>query len=264
MAQLLAAADGLLRGRWRAKEELGAGRISLSAGLLTAIALAAGAAYGSAMGLYGLLRPGHATWKQVLADSVKVPLLFLLTLAVAFPSLYAFSALANSKLRFLDTLKLLLIAVAVNLVLLASFAPVTAFFTVSTNSYPFMVLLNCAFFALSGLIGLGVLRRSLREVYAGDQPARCPDPAPPGADLATIRRADEARAEWARVRSERHRPERIFVAWFAIYGLVGAQMGWILRPFIGSPGLDFQLFRPREGSFFEGFFTALGKFLLGQ
>ena len=197
MAQLLAAADGLLRGRWRAKEELGAGRISLSAGLLTAIALAAGAAYGSAMGLYGLLRPGHATWKQVLADSVKVPLLFLLTLAVAFPSLYAFSALANSKLRFLDTLKLLLIAVAVNLVLLASFAPVTAFFTVSTNSYPFMVLLNCAFFALSGLIGLGVLRRSLREVYAGDQPARCPDPAPPGADLATIRRADEARAEWS-------------------------------------------------------------------
>lgn len=264
MAQLLTAADGLLRGRWRAKEELGAGRISTSAGLLAAIGLAAGAIYGCSMGLYGLLRPGHATWKQVLADAAKVPLLFLLTLVVAFPSLYAFSALANSKLRFGDTLKLLLVAVAVNLVLLASFAPVTAFFTVSTNSYPFMVLLNCVFFGLSGAIGLGILRRALNEVFASGSIGRCPEAAPAGADAESVRRAEAARSEWARARSEGNRPRRIFAAWFAIYGLVGSQMGWILRPFIGSPGLEFQLFRPREGSFFEGFFRALGQFLLGS
>ena len=48
------------------------------------------------MGLYGLLRPTHATVLHVFANAVKVPLLFLLTLAVAFPSLYVFSALADS------------------------------------------------------------------------------------------------------------------------------------------------------------------------
>jgi hypothetical protein len=37
---------------------------------------------------------------------------------------------------------------------------------------------------------------------------------------------------------------------FAIYGaIIGAQLGWTLRPFFGT-GSSFELFRPREGSFF--------------
>ena len=35
-----------------------------------------------------------------------------------------------------------------------------------------------------------------------------------------------------------------------IYAIVGAQMGWILRPFIGAPHLPFRLFRERESNFF--------------
>ncbi|MHC4862420.1 MAG: hypothetical protein ACYTDY_20295 [Planctomycetota bacterium] len=46
-----------------------------------------------------------------------------------------------------------------------------------------------------------------------------------------------------------------------MYGIVGAQMGWILRPFIGSPHLPFQVFRVRESSFFESFFQTLGRLL---
>jgi hypothetical protein len=48
-----------------------------------------------------------------------------------------------------------------------------------------------------------------------------------------------------------------------IYSLVGAQMGWILRPFVGSPGLSFQLFRGREANFFIDVLRTLGQ-LLGQ
>ncbi len=33
---------------------------------------------------------------------------------------------------------------------------------------------------------------------------------------------------------------------------VGAQMAWILRPFIGTPDLPFTLFRDRESNFFLG------------
>lgn len=46
--------------------------------------------------------------------------------------------------------------------------------------------------------------------------------------------------------------------WVVIYALVGAQMGWLLRPFIGSPDMPFTWFRERSGNVFQ----ALGAHLL--
>jgi hypothetical protein len=265
MRQILIDTDQLLRGMFTRKEELSQGRLHVSLRTLLSIALALGAVYGVSMGLFGLLRPEHATWKQALADAAKVPSLFLLTLAVSLPSLYAFSALANTKLAFGDTLRLLLAAIAVNLALLASFSPITAFFTVSTTSYPFMVLLNVAFFALSGFVGLAFLRKALHSIFNGGPP--------PPTTLAFDEHENEAdravrltveRARWNEWRRSVARPRRIFVCWFVIYALVGAQMSWILRPFIGTPGLEFELFRPRHGSFFEAICKALWQFLSGS
>ncbi len=42
----------------------------------------------------------------------------------------------------------------------------------------------------------------------------------------------------------------IFRVWVCIFGLVGAQMGWVLRPFVGDPSLPFSWFRERESNFF--------------
>jgi hypothetical protein len=42
----------------------------------------------------------------------------------------------------------------------------------------------------------------------------------------------------------------IFRLWVLLFGLVGAQMSWILRPFIGG-GTEFALFRARGSNFFE-------------
>ena len=53
--------------------------------------------------------------------------------------------------------------------------------------------------------------------------------------------------------------KRVFMVWTVIYGVVGAQMGWLLRPFIGSPGMPFTLFREREGNFFEAVVLAIGE-----
>ena len=36
-----------------------------------------------------------------------------------------------------------------------------------------------------------------------------------------------------------------------VFGLVGAQMGWVLRPFVGNPSLPFTWFRGRESNFFQ-------------
>jgi hypothetical protein len=50
--------------------------------------------------------------------------------------------------------------------------------------------------------------------------------------------------------------QTIFRIWIILFGLVGAQMSWILRPFIGS-GHEFALFRPRGSNFFEAVFHHL-------
>ena len=49
----------------------------------------------------------------------------------------------------------------------------------------------------------------------------------------------------------------VFRCWVVLFGLVGAQMGWVLRPFIGDPDRPFTWFRPRESNFFEAVLHAL-------
>lgn len=52
---------------------------------------------------------------------------------------------------------------------------------------------------------------------------------------------------------------RLLFAWLGINLLLGSQISWILRPFIGAPGLEVVFLRPDafHGSFFETFFSAL-------
>jgi hypothetical protein len=262
---MLGHVDRLLRGGYTRREDLLEGRIGVGAGPLTTAGLVLGATYGAFMGIYAVLRTQNPSWPQLAATVVKVPLLFLLTLVVTFPSLYVFSALANSRLRGPDTLRLLLAAVTVNLALLASFGPVTGFFTLSTDSYPFLVVLNVILFAISGFAGLAFLRRAIGTLFEAPPP-----PAPAAETPASGEPAADApsRLEAAVGGAAERRPfppppravpapaddagRRVFRIWILTYGVVGAQMAWILRPFIGSPGLEFTFFRPRGSNFFEG------------
>ena len=45
--------------------------------------------------------------------------------------------------------------------------------------------------------------------------------------------------------------KKVFWCWIVVFGLVGAQMGWVLRPFIGAPNTEFTWFRVRSSNFFE-------------
>jgi hypothetical protein len=238
----LARIDTLLRGGFTQRDQLRAGRVEAEVRDLALAALPLGVVYGVFMGLYAVTRGGGGSGLQLFATALKVPLLFLLTLIVTLPSLYVLSALARSRLSFTHTVRLLLAAVTVNLALLASFGPVTGFFTLSTESYPFMILLNVGFFTVSGIAGLVFLRKALIVVFE-TEPAPVP---PPGQPLP---------AESIAIRASRSAPRqdpaaRVFTGWTVIYAVVGAQMGWILRPFIGAPSEPFQWFRERDSNFF--------------
>lgn len=263
--------DQLLRGQLTSPERLRRGQLHLPIGRLILACLGFGAFYGAMMGLFAVTsRPGLEGWLQVFSSAAKVPLLFVLTLAVTFPSLYVISSLARSRLRATDTLRLLLAAIAVNLVLLASLGPVAAFFTLSTGSYSFMKLLHVLIFSAAGFVGVSFLRRCVSSLLdVGSLPAT-PQPTSGSEsdsedDLDTEAetedlpspRAPKVSARIQRQHEAEQRTTMIFRVWLVVFGVVGAQMGWILRPFIGSPNLEFSLFRERSSNIFAGVLEAL-------
>src|SRR3989442_10875370 len=152
MKSLWRQVDGLLRRR----DVLGTeqGLLELKTELLVVGVVLLAALYGFFMGWYALFSRPEPEYRQVLADVWKVPSLFLLTLFICFPSLYVFSAMNNSRLSFGQTLKLLLAVTAISVTVLASFGPIVAFFSLSTENYYFMKLLNIAFFAVAGVLGV--------------------------------------------------------------------------------------------------------------
>jgi hypothetical protein len=193
------------------------------------------------------------------AAIVKVPALFVLTLAVTFPSLYVFNALVGSRLRAAAVLRLLVAAIAVTIAVLASLGPIVAFFSVSTTSYAFILLLNVVAFLIAGLLGNAFLlqtlhRLSLVEPEVDSKPE--PLPAELSAQPKALPKAPGV-LEPPDDRTLSRHVKTVFRCWILLYGLVGAQMGWVLRPFVGNPDAPFTWFRPRQANVFQGILNAI-------
>jgi hypothetical protein len=257
--------DEVLRGHKADPRMLAEGTAHIHVGRLLVASIVLGITYGVFMGLYAVATRTPPSFEQLAASAVKVPALFFLTLVVTFPSLYVFSALLGVQLGPKDTFRLILVPIAVNLALLASLGPITGFFTLSTTSYPFMKLLNVFFFAVAGFVGLKVLLAMLSSLEAAQLPSAGAPGEPGKADGAASERDEllPAAPLHRHTLRERTMASTTFMVWVVIYALVGAQMGWILRPFVGAPDLPFELFRNREANFFVDVFRTLGE-LLGR
>ncbi len=180
--------DNVLRGEGTRLENLSEGQLATSSRGLVGVIVLLGAAYGICMGSYAVVNATAGSLLQMLASAVKVPALFLLTLAVTFPSLYVFNALVGSRLSLLSVLRLLVAGMAVMLAVLAGFGTIVAFFSFTTESYAFIVLLNVAVFAVAGFLGLAFLLQTLQrltdigrpESLLTPPPQRLPESDPPG------------------------------------------------------------------------------------
>lgn len=214
----------LLRDRQTFLEEIHAGiklKSKISAMLLSSFCFFA---------LYGAIIGAFHSPIQVLSSAIKLPTLYLITLIVCLPTLYIFNALFGSKKTLLQHMAYLLAAISVISILLCGFAPVTLFFLITVNDYSFFLLLNVAIFGLTGILGVSFLYQVMRPV------------------------ADDDNFQNVKIRTN------ILRFWLGLYGFVGSQLGWTLRPFFGSPG-EFVLFRDREGTFFTGVWNALQSLL---
>jgi hypothetical protein len=240
--------DRLLRGEATTVSSLRRGAIEIDPVRLSLVVILLCMISGACMGTFALFsaRGGHVM--QVVASMVKVPALFFLTLLVTLPSLYVFNALVGSRLTLAAVVKLLLATLGVIVAVLASLGPIVAFFSVSTTSYPFILLFNVLIFASAGFLGMLFLLQTLhrlsmaRPETANDEPAQLGGEAPASPVGALDRIGD-----WG---LSRH-VKTIFRLWLIVFGLVGAQMGWVLRPFVGNPNLPFTWFRGRESNFFQ-------------
>jgi hypothetical protein len=52
--------------------------------------------------------------------------------------------------------------------------------------------------------------------------------------------------------------------WIVLFGFVGTQLAWTLRPFFGSPGQPFGLFRHLSGTFYGDILQTIGHLIGGD
>lgn len=283
--------DGLLRG------DLEQEKNPAKALIFWQIVLAA--FYGACLGLFGLTgREGGADFRYMGAAAAKLPVLILGTTAVTFPSLYVFLALFGIRMRFRQMVGIVLAANTILATVIASLGPILAFFSFTSSSYAFILLLNVAICGLGGVLGIRLMLLAISKALPGgsiggaqmagitsaeegatesedgeaeDSDARS-GPAPSAASTVT---APGAKAPFDGIGPPPPPPpppasfgvaagaRGIMLVWLFLYAFVGTQMAWILRPFIGHPDGSFVLFRGKEGSFIDTVMSALSQYLSG-
>ncbi|MFI6785280.1 hypothetical protein [Micromonospora sp. NPDC050276] len=281
-------------------------------GRMLASSAVALACYGAVLGFF------HSPL-MALTSALKLPLLFLVTLAICLPTLYLFNLVFGARLSVRQSLALVMVAITVTAMLAVAFAPISLFFLITAPDYGFFKLLNVAILTLSALVGLRFLTSGMQvlndhgllapeaaraKVEAQDD-AQAPVPAVPAAVPVGATPAAEPVAvpagapavesagngavttapapvhvpqQWSgqpvgtsfppgvrhpgQQRPWGERPIRpgqptqrpasmnLLYIWILLFGFVGTQLGWTLRPFFGDPGQDFSFFRSIDGNFY--------------
>jgi hypothetical protein len=174
--------------------------------VLAAALLVAGPLYGMVMGSFALDRAERLL--LVVYAGVKMPILLLGTTAVCLPGFFVLNSVLGLRRDFRDSMGAILSGQSAVAFGLLGLAPVTRFVYFCGADHRQAVLLNALMFLLAAVGGQAVMFRKYRALIQRDA---------------------------------RHR--LMLWAWIGLYGFVGIQMGWTLRPFIGSTGLGVTFFR---------------------
>lgn len=182
---------------------------------LLGMGVAGAVAWGAAMG-------SHVGRAHLWICALKMPLFLLATLALCFPLMHVVLAVSGVKADVRQTLSVALGGLATFALCLGALAPVVGLFCASAPipsmaSYLNLYLLCFVCGVMAGAAGLRTLAHGMRALSGG-------------------------RVRWP------------LLAWALIYQFVGAQMAWILRPWIGSSyGVDgYSLSHGLSGNFYAG------------
>jgi hypothetical protein len=190
-------------------------------------------------GLYGAAMGCWRAPLQALFVAIKFPLIILLT-TLGNALLNAMLApLLGLNITLRQSFLAVLMSFTIVSAILGSFSPLAAFLVwnsppmsanmqLSTGTYTTIQLTHVAVIAFAGIVGNLRLVQLLRQLSGNAATAR-----------------------------------RVLFAWLAGNLLFGSQLSWILRPFIGSPGLDIEFLRKTafQGNFFETVFGSLRRLI---
>lgn len=166
-------------------------------------------------GLFGATMGAFRGGAQILYAAVKLPLCLLLTTAICAPALSAFNAGLGRRADLRRDLAVVLCALARTSLAMAAQAPLVLLAVRLGISYHSLVLLTVGCCLLAGGVGLSLLAAGLRA-------------------------ADGRAVGWA------------ILALLGVFGLVGTQVSWTLRPFMVRPRTPEAPFvRSVEGSFLD-------------
>jgi hypothetical protein len=192
--------------------------------------LAAIIAFGA---IAGLSVGAWAGGLHMLYVATKVPLLLLGSLIIGLPSMVVLGRFIGCPLALAGAASLALSSIARTSVVLGALAPATAYFAFTLPArgavvYRAVVLSQVFAFAVAGFVGVTALRGRLAAVV-----------------------------------ENRAKHTRIVFLWLAIYSFVGAQLTWVVRPFLGNPGAPVEYFRPYaeriglDSNFYSAVFTLI-------
>jgi len=240
------------------------------------------------LAIYGAVLGASNGALQAVSSAIKLPLLFLATLAICLPTLYLFNLIFGARLTMMQAITLIMTCITVISVLALAFAPISLFFLISADNYEFIKLLNVSILVLSALVGLRFLTSGMAALNAYQQHQLVVEQAAAApAEMAAIpAQADGAVATTQggggiavlpvappvttpvgrpayTPPSARPASMTLLYIWILLFGFVGTQLAWTLRPFFGSPEEPFQVFRHLEGTFYEDIFRTIGNLFSG-
>ncbi|MEO5931313.1 MAG: hypothetical protein ABIR47_15375 [Candidatus Kapaibacterium sp.] len=170
--------------------------------------------YGGVMGSMGLFAPGSRLdreWLQVLYSAIKVPLFLTATFLLSLPIFFVLNTLAGLRGDFMRVISALTETQAGLSIILGGLAPLTLLWYMSNGDYPTGILFNGLMFAVATIGAQLRIRENYRQLIERDA-----------------------------------MHGRLIKLWGLLYVFVGIQMGWVLRPFIGSPGSAVHFLRGDE------------------
>jgi hypothetical protein len=180
--------------------------------------------------IYGIVMGCYNGFYQALSSAFKMPLLFSLLIIICFPAFYVVQSVLGSRLSLAQMVSIILSGFVYTTSIMVSFSTIVLFFLITGGNYAFIQLLHVAVIALAGIFGMKHIIDALKH-------------------------ACEKKNIYPKTGII------VFRFWIVILFFVGSQLSWSLRPFIGSKGMPFELFRKQEGNFYQALTHSLADLL---
>lgn len=173
--------------------------------------------------VYGFFLGIPHSFLQGISSLLKLPILFYLATAICLPTFYLFGTTFGMKLSLKQFFTIILGMLTTSSTFAVSLLPISIFFwSIAPTEEAFLKLLNILLLGVAAIFGVKLLIIAIKQTTK------------------TLKKG-------------------LLSLWIILYVLIGTQLSWSLRPFFGTLGEEFVVFRPTAGNFYIDVIRTLKK-----